>query len=102
MIGLNNIKRTMEKLKQIHLDKIVEFEFSDNSTKTVQQFANVSTIISTDVAIKFAEWCNKPDSKDVRQSNVVYVPNNNFYWYNHKKYTPEELFEEFINNHYGK
>jgi hypothetical protein len=89
----------MNKLEEQIWKRYGNFELSHDKNKLIVD--NIKEF-TTDVAIKFAEWCNKPDSKDVRQSNVVYVPSNNFYWYNHKKYTPEELFEEFINNHYGK
>ncbi len=34
--------------------------------------------------------------KRLRLSKVVYVPSGNFYWRNHKKYTPKELFQEFL------
>ena len=82
---------------------ISKYSFKDGAKWQAElQSAEDVTEITIDIAIKFAEWCNKPDSKDVRQSNVVYVPSNNFYWYNHKKYTPEELFKEFINNYCGK
>ena len=53
-------------------------------------------LVTEQIAIEFAEWCNKPSSEDLRQGNVVYVPTGNFYWHKHEKYTPKELFQEFL------
>lgn len=92
----------MNKLKEI-----IETNLGQG-TKVFGEFVYVknytiekSVELTTDVVIKFAEWCNKPSLEDLRQSNVIYIPSSDFYWYKHKKYTPKELFEEFINNHYG-
>jgi hypothetical protein len=51
--------------------------------------------LTTDVAIKFAEWIADTKihgySKQLYEAMIV-----------HKVKTTQELFEEFINNHYGK
>jgi len=96
----------MNKLEKTHNDVIIYEEpfigFYHEHQLDVKSIAKQSAEITSDVAIKFNEWCNKPSLEDLRQSNVVYIPSSDFYWYKHKKYTPKELFEKFINNHYEK
>jgi hypothetical protein len=55
-----------------------------------------SAEITENIACEFAEWCQKPSLEDLRQPNVIYIPSGNFYWRKHKKYTPKELFQEYL------
>lgn len=77
----------MNKIEQMHLDTMIVKDL---------QSAVKSAEITEQIAIEFANWCNAPNLEDIRQGNVVYVPSGNFYWCNHKKYTPKELFQEFL------
>ena len=87
----------MNKLAELHLDGFTQAEYSpEDKVPNYVGFAKESAIITEQVAIEFAEWCNKPSSEDLRQGNVVYVPSGNFYWHKHEKYTPKELFQEFL------
>jgi len=63
-------------------------------------FANAKTCaeITTDVAIKFAEW----SQNRYFYSNVEKKWSTEFKIYEGELFTTQELFEEFINNHYGK
>jgi hypothetical protein len=70
----------MDKLEELHLDA---HDYRD------------STEITTDVAIKFAEWVDNMGYKQV--SNSFY---KSLLDLNGK--TSEELFKEFINNHYNQ
>lgn len=97
----------MDNLEQKHLNELYEHEYKEIPNSDVykvnyEQLAVKLAEITADVAIKFSVWCNKPSLEDLRQPNTVYIPSGNFYWYKHKKYKAEELFQEFITNHYGK
>ena len=89
----------MNKIEQMHLDAIdfntIVHHDVPNDVDSIKA-ASKSAEVTEQIAIEFAEWCNKPNLEDLRQGNVVYVPSGNFYWHNHKKYTPKELFQEFL------
>lgn len=74
----------MNKLEQLHYDNGV------NDLEYITQAAE----ITTDVAIKFAEWLG----------DKTFYKNTWFDENNHSldETTTQDLFEEFINNHYGK
>ncbi len=94
----------MNKIEQMHLDAIQNDKHirkqlcvNDFGTSDLEKtVASKSAEITEQIAIEFAEWCNKPNLEDIRQGNVVYVPSGNFYWHKHKKYTLKELFQEFL------
>ena len=91
---MNNI------LEQKHLNELYEHEYEEipNSASykfNYEQAAVKSAEITTDVAIKFAEWIANSKlhgySKQLYEAMII-----------NKVKTTEELFEEFITNHYEK
>jgi hypothetical protein len=70
----------------------------NNDIPLEENHALKSSEITTDVAIKFAEFSSQYYDEDLTKDQ----------WFNHslnaekKILTTQELFEEFINNHYGK
>jgi hypothetical protein len=44
----------------------------------------------------FAEWCCKMEGE---QKNTYYIPQSNFWWHNHNKYTTTELLKRFRDDH---
>lgn len=89
----------MKKVEQLHLDAINANICCESNYAMVlgkNDAASKAAEITEQIAIEFAEWCNKPNLEDSRQGNVVYVPSGNFYWHKHVKYTPKELFQEFL------
>lgn len=63
-----------------------------NSYLSESLFIDEAKEITTDIAIKFAEWIAKHGySKQLYEVMIIY-----------KVKTTQELFDEFINNHYGK
>lgn len=85
----------MEKLKKLHFESLKDIGVDYVSKDEV---AELSAKITTDVAVEFAEWC-------VKNQFMFYHKGNTCLWMcikNQKSYTTEELFEKFINNHYGK
>jgi hypothetical protein len=82
----------MNKLEKLHL-KSIESVFDDTNSL---EMAEKSAEITTDVAIKFAEWLsNKRYTHQDRNLYLAPFPVVSIL-------TTEELFEIFINNHYGK
>jgi hypothetical protein len=76
-----------------------------------------SAEITTDVAVKFLSWCNEPMYRaggelGFRERALAQFPDYKEYILINEKgenvfgtgkfLTEKELFEEFINNHYGK
>ena len=120
---LNNLKRNkMNKLEEEFKDSIYLNDSKDDgkyvlSLSQLDQVGKEAKQITTDVAIKFLEWCNEPvyrasgelgfrsrvnaqfpDYKEyiiIDQTGYSILPKGKFL-------TSEELFEYFINNHYGK
>ena len=91
----------MNKIEQMHLDAMYEAEYETVKDSAIYKIlmpkaASNCLKVTEQIAIEFAEWCNAPNLEDLRQGNVVYVPSGNFYWHKHKKYTPNELFQEFL------
>jgi hypothetical protein len=78
----------MNKIEKIHFEVV-----KDNLTVT--NMIMKSAEITTDIAVKFAEWIADTKlhgySKQLYEAMIIY-----------KVKTTEELFQEFINNHYGK
>lgn len=112
----------MNKLEEKHLE-ILE----DNNTicsdinccmsKSTTSYAQKSSEITADIAIKFLEWCNEPMYRaegelGFRERALAQFPDNKEYILINEKgensfgkgkfLTAKELFEEFINNHYEK
>ena len=90
----------MDKLEELHLDVIEtnDIKCTDltcSMTGSTHTYAVKSSEITTDVAIKFAEWIDNIGYRQV--SNSFY---KSLLDLNGK--TSEELFEEFINNHYNQ
>jgi hypothetical protein len=71
----------MNKLEELHVTPVRKYGLNLN---TSGESAKESAEITTDVAIKFAEWVN---------SHSEFYKELDSY---------EKLFNEFINNHYGK
>jgi hypothetical protein len=80
----------MNKLEKLHL-KSIESVFDDTNSL---EMAEKSAEITTDVAIKFAKWLG----------DKTFYKNTWFDENNHSldETTTQDLFEEFINNHYDK
>ena len=74
----------MNKLEQLHI-KSIESVFDDTNSL---EMAEKSAEITTDVAVKFSQWMD--DNMQQRE----YTPM--------LQMTRKELFDYFINNHYGK
>jgi len=79
----------INKLEELQMDAITSAEFNpEDKTPNYLGFAQKSGELTADIAIKFTEWMD----------NIL----------QQRQYTPmlqmstQELFEEFINNHYGK
>lgn len=72
----------MNKLEELH---ILAFD-----SLTPMNMAKTAAEITTDVAVKFGDFC-----KNLIKNNKEIIRNN-------PDITTQELFEEFINNHYGK
>jgi hypothetical protein len=78
----------MNKLEEIHYE---------NGVNDLE-YAPCAAEITTDVAVKFAEFSSQYYDEDLMKDQ----------WFNHslnaekKILTTKELFEIFINNHYGK
>jgi len=112
----------MNKIEEKHLEIIENNNTicSDNNccmNKSTVFYAQKSTEITTDVAVKFLEWSNEPvyraagelgfrsrvqaqfpDYKEyiiIDQTGYSILPKGKFL-------TTKELFEEFLNNHYEK
>lgn len=90
----------MNKLEELHLDELYKHEYEEIPNSALYKFnyeeaAVKSTEITTDVAIKFAEWV---DNKGYRQVSISFY--KSLLDLNGK--TTKALFEEFINNHYEK
>ncbi len=89
----------MNKL-EVKYDQIVSEEYNDSFDEgghtllNTQKIAKQLAEITTDVAIKFAEWLG----------DKTFYKNTWFDENNHSldETTTQDLFEEFINNHYGK
>jgi ABC-type tungstate transport system permease subunit len=87
----------MNKL-EVKYVQIVSEEYNDSFDEgghtllDTQKIAKQSTEITTDVAIKFAEWLESNDCKDVIHDFKIVG----------EDYSKKSLFNEFINNHYGK
>jgi hypothetical protein len=108
----------MNKLEKLQMDAITSAEFNpEDKTPNYLGFAQKSGELTIDIAIKFAEWLVEllpPEyTMDVRRryTSQVKLPNENeLAWIethkysssNPRFYTTQELFEEFINTHYGK
>jgi len=78
--------KNMEKLEEIHYK---------NGVNDLE-YAPCAAEITTDIAIKFAEWLAEEKYK---YRFLNYWEKNDF---SKSPYTTKELFKEFINNHYGK
>jgi hypothetical protein len=81
------------------MNKLEELHFNINQKFMLgEQLAIKSAEITTDIAIKFAEFSSQYYDEDLTKDQ----------WFNYslnaekKILTSQEIFEEFINNHYGK
>jgi hypothetical protein len=108
----------MNKLEEIHLNLIERNTWNQTEYKELHTFENKKSFaeisgeiiaqksaeITTDVAIKFAEFITNKNWKEY--IDIDTGDGTKIYWYQYKNstkyYTTQELFEEFINNHYGK
>ena len=83
----------MNKLEKLHL-KSIESVFDDTNSL---EMAEKSAEITTDVAIKFALFLKNNCFIDIDTNDKTHWNHNGISYYE-----PQELFEEFINNYYGK
>jgi hypothetical protein len=91
----------MNKLEELHLDELYKHEYEEIPNSALYKFnyeeaAVKSSEITTDVAVKFAQW--------IDNSPFTYYDEENI-WSSiatEEKKTNEALFQEFINNHYEK
>jgi len=88
----------MNKLEEIQMNAMTNVEFDiEDKTPNYLGFAQKSAEITTDVAFRFAEWLTKiPYTPYLDIKPNLWVDT-----YGVQK-TTQELFEIFINNHYGK
>jgi hypothetical protein len=99
-----------EETKALIKHKIVELESVENSQignlnqniaigkRRAYEEILSSAEITTDVAIKFAEFlCTYPDKNRNVYGDMLHAKSK----YD-SSYTTKEVFKEFINNHYGK
>jgi ABC-type tungstate transport system permease subunit len=77
----------MNKLEELHVTAIRKYGLNLNTSR---ESAKESAEITTDVAIKFAEWLESNDCKDVIHDFKIVG----------EDYSKKSLFNEFINNHY--
>jgi hypothetical protein len=78
------------------MNKLEELHFNINQKFMLgEQLAVKSAEITTDISVKFADWVDNMGYRQV--SNSFY---KSLLDLNGK--TTQELFKEFINNHYGK
>jgi len=93
---MNKIEKIMVK----PIDELNSFSYYDcnresQRAKDNHKIAQKSAEITTDIAIKFAEWIADTKihgySKQLYEAMII-----------HKVKTTEELFQVFIDNHYGK
>ena len=92
----------MNKLEEIHKN-IVKYEepfigFYHEHQVDIESIIKKSAEITTDVAVKFGEFlCTYPDKNRNVHGEILHAKS---------KYddadTTKNLFDEFINNHYGK
>jgi hypothetical protein len=85
----------MENLRDKILNTIQNnYETFKGTNEAELQSAEDVTEITTDIAIKFAEWLGE----------ATYYKNTWFDRHNHSLHntTTQDLFKEFINNYYGK
>jgi hypothetical protein len=103
----------MDKLRELHLPHS-QFWDCYNDEPLEEDHALKSAEITTDVAVKFAEWLDKHQYVKF----AIYEDQTSQTTYKYSKWdksykesyeiiesetkTTQELFEEFINNHYGK
>ena len=90
----------MSKLEELHLDELYKHEYEEIPNSALYKFnyeeaAVKSSEITTDVVIKFVEWVDNMGYTQVGNSFFKSLSDE-------KGKTTQELFEEFINNHYGK
>jgi hypothetical protein len=83
----------INKLEELQMDAITSAEFNpEDKVPNYLGFAKKSGELTTDIAIKFGIFLGK-------RCNWV---NNSYYSYLGKTYSNEQIFKEFISNHYGK
>jgi hypothetical protein len=100
----------MNKLEEIHFNINQKF-------MSGEKLAIKSAEITIDVAVKFIKWCNEPMYRadgelGFRERALAQFPDYKEYILINEKgenvfgkgkfLTTQELFKEFINNHYGK
>ena len=73
------------------------FDEGGHTLLDTQKIAKQSTEITTDVAIKFALFLKNNCFVDIDTNDKTFWNHNGISYYE-----PQELFEIFINNHYGK
>ena len=96
----------MNKLEELYLE-VIENHFVKEVYEEItlvidpderESLASKSAEITTDVAIKFAEFlCTYPDKNRNVYGEILHAKSK----YD-SSYTTKEVFKEFINNHYGK
>lgn len=80
------------------MNKLEEIHFNLNQEMMLgEQLAKKSAEITTDVAVKFERFLGTLERTRKEDYWLYKKPTNDFQWY-----TAKELFEEFVNNHYGK
>lgn len=88
----------MIKLEELHRPHSKNWDCY-NDAPFEENHAKKSAEITIDVAVKLLSWCgdNRVSITATDQRGEMMQV-----WYNGKNITPKELFEEFINMHYGK
>jgi len=94
----------MNKIQELHLNIIENnnikcTDLNCSMTGSTMTYAEKSAEITTNVAIKFAEFikANYEFYDDLKNDKILWNLCGT-----EQRYTSEQLFEEFINNHYGK
>lgn len=89
----------MNKLEQQHLNELYNHEYEEIPNSALYKFkyeeaAVKSAEITADVAIKFGKWLHIHS----KEANNTVAPCR---YYKNRLLNIDELFNEFINNHYG-